>query len=264
MGDWKFSEWYKENGANLNEQRRDRYKTDPAYRKQVLEANRESRRRAREKQLAERAEAYKHQTGLVKQDPAPKWKTVEKDGQTYLTIGALASVLKRSKLGVRQLEKKGHLPPTPYRNDAGERLYTPEMVLEARKHLEEKGMLEPRKTAKIPENFLCDIKLSDGSVVRCNVFRIAVLAQAIDRSPITLEQMERRKAIPSTTLRLPPNWRVFTAEQIQAVKRAFDRRNGDLRTDTDKKALREEILADWKGLKLVGAKVQQVVNMDKQ
>lgn len=259
MSNWKFSEWYKTNGQKLNESRRDRYKTDPEYRKQVLDANRESRRRAREKQIQDKAEAYKNTTGLVKADATPKWKTVEQDGKTYVTIGALASVLGRSKLGVRLLEKKGHLPPTPYRNEAGERLYTPEMVLQAREALAAKNMLEPRKTARIPENVLCDVKLSDGSTVRTHVFRIGILAQAIGRSPITLEQMERRKAIPSTTLRLPPNRRVFTAEQIQAVKKAFDRRSNDLRVDTDKKLLREEILTEWKELKLVGAKVMDVV-----
>lgn len=259
MGNWKFSEWYKENGQKLNESRRDRYKTDPEYRKQVLEANRESRRRAREKQLQEKATAYKNTNGIIKADPTPKWKTVEKDGKTYVTIGALASVLGRSKLGVRLLEKKGHLPPTPYRNEAGERLYTPEMVIQARETLAAKNMLEPKKTSKIPENFLCDVRLSDGTTIRTQVFRVGILAQAIGRSPITLEQMERRKAIPSTSLRLPPNRRVFTAEQIQAVKKAFDRRSNDLRVDSDKKLLREEIMAEWKELKLVGAKILDVV-----
>lgn len=260
MSDWKFTDWYKQHGEQLNDSRRDRYKTDPAYRKQVLDANRASRQRRRTQQIAEKIEMYNKRGDSLKDDPAPKWKQVEQDGQMYVTIGALAKVLNRSKLGVRQLEKKGHLPPTPFRNGAGERLYTPEMVLEAKKTLEASGKLEPRKTTRIPEKLRGHVRLADGSVVECDLFRIGLLAAAIGRSPITLEQMERRQAIPSTPLRIPPNRRVFTQEQIDTIKAAFDRRGGDLRVDTDKTLLRKEILKDWKDLKLNGAKVLKVLD----
>lgn len=255
MSDWKFKDWYKEHGSELNEGRRDRYKTDPEYKKQVLEANRESRRRRRVAQLEERAA----ERGVQKSKPKRQWKEVEMevDGKMvkFLTIGAVAAILGRSKLGIRLLEKKGIIETTPYRNPQKERLYTPEKVLEIRKALAAQNMLVRKKTTGIPESVHCLVKLSDGSTVACPLFRIGVMAKAVGRSTITLEQMERRKAIPPTPLRLPPNRRVFTAAQIEAVKKAFDRRGGDLRVDTDKSLLREEILAEWAGLKLIGAKI---------
>jgi DNA-binding transcriptional MerR regulator len=258
VSNWQFKTWYKEHGSELNADRRDRYKSDPEYKKQVLEANRESRRRRRASQLEVRAAERKVQ----KVKTGRQWKEVEMevDGKMvkFLTIGALASILGRSKLGVRGLEKKGIIETTPYRNPQHERLYTPEKVLEIRQTLAAKGMLERKKTTGIPEFVHCRVKLSDGSLVTCPLFRIGIMAKAVGRSTITLEQMERRKAIPSTPLRLPPNRRVFTAAQIEVVKNAFDRRGGDLRVDTDKTLLREEILAEWAELKLIGAKVVEV------
>lgn len=258
MGDWKFTEWYKKHGKELNSDRRTRYASDPDYKKQVLEANRDSRRRRREQQLTERAA----ERGSQKVKPGRQWKETEMevDGkmQKFLTIGAVAAILGRSKLGVRLLEKKGVIEATPYRNPQKERLYTPEKILEIRDELKSKKMLERKKTTGIPEAVQCLVKLSDGSMVECPLFRIGVMAKAVGRSTITLEQMERRKAIPPTPLRLPPNRRVFTAAQIEAVKKAFDRRGGDLRVDTDKSLLRQEILAEWGELKLVGAKILEV------
>ena len=260
MSDWKFKDWYKEHGGELNSDRRDRYKSDPAYKKQVLEANRESRRRRRILQLAERAAEYK----VKKVKSGREWKEVEMEVEgkmvKFLTIGAVASTLGRSKLGIRLLEKQGVIETTPYRNPQGERLYTPEKVLEIRQALAAKGKLIRQKTTSIPEFVHCRVKLSDGTLVECPLFRIGIMAKAVGRSTITLEQMERRKAIPSTPLRLHPNRRVFTAGQIEAVKDAFDRRVGDLRVDADKSLLREEILAEWAKLKLIGAEVLEVVS----
>ena len=261
MSDWKFKDWYKEHGGELNSDRRDRYKSDPAYKKQVLEANRESRRRRRVIQLSERAAEYE----AKKVKLGEEWKEVEMevDGKMvkFLTIGAVASILGRSKLGVRLLEKQGVIEATPHRNAQGERLYTPEKVLEIRQILA-KGKTIRKKTTNIPEFVHCRVKLSDGTLVECPLFRIGIMAKAVGRSTITLEQMERRKAIPSTPLRLHPNRRVFTAAQIEAVKDAFDRRVGDLRVDADKTLLREEILAEWGKLKLIGAEVLEVVASD--
>jgi DNA-binding transcriptional MerR regulator len=255
VSDWQFKTWYKEHGQELNASRRDRYKTDPAYKQQVLAANRESRRRRREAQLVERAAEQK----AKKVRTVRQWKEVVMDVDgvrtQFLTIGAVAAILGRSKIGVRLLEKKGVIEATPYRNPQGERLYSPARILEIKKQLEASGLLDRKKPAGVPEFVQCRVKLSDGSVRIVPLFRIGVMAQAVGRSTITLEQMERRKAIPSTPLRLSSNRRVFTIEQIDAVKQAFDRRGGDLRVDTDKSLLRQEILADWAKLKLVGAKV---------
>ena len=152
MSDWEFKNWYKEHGKELNASRRDRYTNDPEYKKQVLAANRESRKRRRQGQLKERTLERK-----AKQlKPKNQWKTIEKevDGKVLklVTIGALASVLGRSKLGVRLLEKKKVIPPAAFHNEQNERLYTPEQVMEIRDLLESKGMLERKKTTGVPEN----------------------------------------------------------------------------------------------------------------
>jgi len=255
VSDWQFKNWYKEHGKELNSDRRDRYKTDPAYKKQVLEANRESRKRRRAAQLLERAAEQK----VKKVKTGRQWKEVVMDVDgvptQFLTIGAVAAILGRSKLGIRLLEKKGVIEATPHRNPQHERLYTPAKVLEIKKLLEAKGLFDRKKPTGIPEFVHCHVKLADGSLIDTPLFRIGIMAKAVGRSTITLEQMERRKAIPSTPLRLPPNRRVFTAAQIEVVKQAFDRRGGDLRVDTNKSLLREEILAEWSKLKLIGAKV---------
>jgi DNA-binding transcriptional MerR regulator len=257
---WKFTDWYKVNGGELNDSRRNRYSTDPAYREQVLEANRESRRKRRQAQLAERA--IERETKQVK--TGKLWKETVIDGQTYLTIGALASALGRSKLGIRLLERSGVIPTTPHRNAQKERLYTPAQVVEIQASMAAQNRLVRKKTAGVPEAVQCRVKLSDGTIVLCPLFRVGVLAKSVGRSPITLEQMERRGAIPATPLRLRPNRRVFTAEQIEAVKAAFDKRGGDLRADPSKGALKKEILAAWKALKITGARVLEVLPVDKK
>lgn len=255
MSTWTFKGWYKKNGAKLNSSRRDRYETDPAYKQQVLEANRASRQRKR----AERQQERLAERNAKKKKVGEPWKEVEMkvNGKLtkFLTIGALASVLGRSKLGVRLLEKQGVIPTTPYRNHQKERLYSPEFILEIRKTLAAKNRLVARKTPGIPESVLCQVKLSDGSIVECPLFRIGVLAKALGCSTVTLEQMGRRNVFPSTSLLLSANRRVFTADQIAVVKSAIDRRNGDLRTESNKNTLRDEILSEWAKLKLVGATV---------
>lgn len=255
MPAFDYKKWYKENGKALNEKRKARYNSDPVHKSHILDANRDSRRRKRAVELVERS----HERAAMKCKPGPKWKqvTIEIAGTPTeaVTIGALASILKRSKLGVRLLERRGVIPATPLRNKARERLYTLAMVEDIRKLLDSKGMLVRKKVAVMPECVVVAVKLADGTMTDLPVFRIGVLAKAVGRSTITLEQMERRGAIPATPLKLPPNRRVFTQEQIEVIRSAFDRRGGDLRSGHDKDKLYGEILQGWTDLNLIGASV---------
>ena len=260
--DWKFTDWYAEHGDQLNKKRRSRYDTDPEYKKKVLAANRVSRAKHREENLKERAE---ERAAIKAKAPRP-WKEVErtidgKAGVVLVTIGALAKAINRSKIGIRLLEKKGVIPKPTIRNKQGERLYTPEMVEKIRSILKSKGRLSGRKTHSIPESIQCRIRLSDGSILDTPLFRVGALARAVDRSTITLEQMERRGVLPETPFRLPPNRRAYTADQIKAVHDTFAGYAGNLR-GVSVKDVHAEIIKLWTDAKVVGAKFLEIISTD--
>ena len=251
--DWEFKGWYKKHGKQLNDSRRERYKTDPEYRKQVLEANRASRSKRREETVKERSAQH----FAIKTKVSRQYKEVDRviDGKDVklMTIGALAKALDRSKLGVRLLEKNGVIPKAPFRNEQGERLYPPEMIEEIKKLMKAQGRLDDQKTHTVPKCINCEVQLSDGVLATMPLFRVGALADAVGRSTITLEQMERRGVLPETPFRLPPNRRAYTELQIDAVRQAFEKRNGDLR-GIPIKEIHKEIHEAWVDAKVIGAK----------
>lgn len=68
-----FSEWYGKNGQELNLNRRERYNTDPDYKKQVLERNRISREKRKKRLAAEKQK--EDRARLVNPNPRP-WRSV--------------------------------------------------------------------------------------------------------------------------------------------------------------------------------------------
>ena len=250
---WTFKGWYKKHGGQLNESRRDRYKSDPEYRNQVLEANRSSRAKRREELTKERAA----ERSAIKVKVSRQYKEVSSDidgkDVKLMTIGALAKALHRSKLGVRLLEKKGVIPKAPVHNKQGERLYPPEMIEEIKKLMKAQGRFNDQQTHTVPMYINCELQLSDGVLATMPLFRVGALAEAVSRSTITLEQMERRGVLPETPFRLPPNRRAYTELQIKAVCQAFEKRNGDLR-GVPIKEIHDEIYKSWEDAKVIGAK----------
>lgn len=253
---WEFKSWYKKHGESLNDKRRKRYEEDEEYRDRVLKQNRESRRRKQkelDKEKIEERQNKKVRTSKV-------WREVEHDidesnqSVKLVTVGALAKVLNRSKVGIRVLEKQGVIPPTPYRSKKGERLYTPEQIIEIRALLEKQGRLNVDR--KKPRSFLmANVQLSDGSEIETPLLKIGDMAKAVGKATVTLEQMERKGVIPKTPLRLPPNRRAYTPNQIVAVKEALDRWGQTIREQASKDAIYEEILESWSADNLVGAVV---------
>jgi len=248
---FSFKKWYEDNGKALNESRRQRYLNDHDYKARVREGNKKSRVKAREAAVEERAARYSAKELVV----AGNWhtSTITTNSDTKLvTIGALAHMLNRSKIGLRLLEKRGVLPAPAVRSKQGTRLYTPEQVLDIQKLV---SGLESSKSEKrvIAEYKVCVVSMADGKHYKLPLFRVGVLAKAVGRSVATVEQMERRGLIPETPLRIPPNRRVYTSEMIEAVSEAFDRRYGSFR-GADVKEVHDGIQSAWKNQNVVGAK----------
>jgi len=262
---FSFRDWYAENGKRLNKKRRRRYQDDPEYRERVLEMNRVSRERRRKEQETKRRK--ERSASKVKTRPLP-FKTVRavvetadgKEGEEQLfTIGALARTVGCSVQAIRLWEKQGVLPPTEIRNEKGDRLYTAqqvEMIYELMKQqgrLNEKQANKPRKRDE-PRPFFRDVDFGGGQVEEIPLFRIGVLAQAIGRTVLTVEQMESRGALPETPFRAASTrYRLYTGEMIEAVAKAMDARGGTIRGKARWQAFHDEILDAWNRLGVMEA-----------
>lgn len=265
MTQWTFTKWYENNKGNFNEKRRSRYNTDPEYRQRVLEMNRKNR----EKRQSERSAEEKARQKAVKVIASPAWKEFEADevveglpqedgaAQKFLTIGAVAKATRRSTQTIRLWEKQGLIPETPYRNSRDDRLYTPAMVLEILNKVKELKELEPvdHKSEIVPVDL--KVKMLSGEVVDLRVFRVGVLAQAVGRTVLTLEQMERKGVFPKTPLRDPQTGhRYYTAEMIEAVKAALDDMGGArLRGEQRKAEFHSRILNAWAEQGIIGVTI---------
>ena len=259
MSDWNFKEWYSENGNDLNKRRRSRYQTDPDYKDRVLRTNRASREKRR---LTVQEETDKEKAAIKVKTPSKAWKEVDADatgnpnasGQTLLTIGALARALGKSVQVLRLWERKGLLEETPFRNAKGDRLYTPELVVKIHKNLEDKGKLATTFKPRILSRSVdLRVRLADGSERTEKFFTIGVFAAALGRSVVTMEQMERRGALPRTPFRTPKGHRVYNADMITVVKTALDSRGSRIRGEAWN-SFREEVESGWTKALVVGAR----------
>lgn len=256
-----FQKWYAENGAELNKSRRDRYKKDPEYRKRVLDANRASREKRR-KERRKKKRAEKEAIKVKAEDKKP-YKVVEATvaGTTarLFTIGALAGSLGCSVQAVRLWEKKGKLPETPLRNSKGDRLYTAEQVEMVHELFKAQGKIEPGKLLKKPEvrSFRRKVKLKGRKrPVEMNLFRVGVMADSINRTVVTVDQMEELGRIPKTPFRASKTqYRLYSFGMISVVQKAMAARLGIVRGEKEWKKFHDEVLRGWKKLGVVGAKL---------
>jgi DNA-binding transcriptional MerR regulator len=259
-----FKNWYGENGEKLNKDRRNRYKTDPEYRARVLAQNkvsREKRRKATAEQKAAEREARKFK---AKAEP---WKTVEmtvkdKNGKavevTVFTIGALAATLGVSVQAVRLWERQGVIPKTPLRSGKGDRLYTVEQLEMMQELLKKQGKLDEDKLNETspPREFLRKVKLANGKTKEWVFVRVGVLATAIDRGVITIDQMEQRGVLPVTPFRASSRkYRLYTRAMIAVVKKAMNKRGEVIRGKDQWAGFFDEVSNGWKKLGVEGAKL---------
>lgn len=253
---FQFKQWYNANGKQLNEKRQARYNSDPEYRQKVLASNAESREKRRKSGKKVAAKKRKPKT-----DPKP-YKVVEAvvDGSKakLFTIGLLAKELGCSIQAIRLWERNGVIPEAPLRSGsgvAGDRLYTDAAVKIIKEVLLAQGRISRNRSKDRPtiRALTRYVRYADGRVEQVQLFLVGVLARAVNRNVVTLEQLESRGAIPVTPFRASSvKRRLYTADMIEAVQRAFEAR-GDVRGEAHWKVFHEDIEAAWTAQGVIGA-----------
>lgn len=266
-----FQSWYKQNGADLNVQRRERYATDEGYRQGVLDRNGASRRRNRQKTLDEQ----RAKKAARRLKVGGSWKTTTQmvlvDGRevevTFFTIGALAKVLGRAISTLRVWEGAGRLPATPHRSDKGDRLYTLDQVKEIRARLRREGRVEPstkmpRKKTPVP--IIRPVRYADGTVVLTQLYTIGTLATVLGLTVVWLKTLESKGRLPRTTLtKSALKHRLYTAGMIEWAHQMFVNYSVHLRNnDAVWRELHGAILDGWEGMGVVDALVVEVTDED--
>lgn len=250
--EFSYKNWYERNGAVLNGTRKARYQTDPAYRARVLEMNQKSREKKRaEATVEEKAE----RRATMVQPVASPWKEMlievedtagVRSTQQVLTIGALAKVLGKSIKSIRLWEKKGWIPPAPYRSLKGDRLYPPELVLELHKKLSKEGRTSDTGQQTRPRTHVHKVTLSTGETWEGTLFPVGDLAKACERNISTMEQMEAKGYFPKTPLRAPASgYRLYTAKMIEVAREVLLASRVKLNAQVDWPAIHSTIKTAW-------------------
>jgi len=172
------------------------------------------------------------------------------------TIGALAHATGRSIQSLTIWEGEGLIPKTPYADKKNHRFYTWDQIVEIRKLLEAEGKIsdtrvQPGRPMKPIEIWIR--KPGSRSPEKVLALSIGSLAQVLNRRAATLQQLEKRKALPKTTLRKGGR-RIYTEPMIEAVRDAFAKR-ADMIRGVEWTRLYDEILNEWKRLGMDGAVV---------
>lgn len=120
--------YYEKNRDALSEERKRRYREDPAYREAMLaqvRAYRANKRKERERLRKAGLIAPAHPGGPRE----PLRVTVNGISTIAYTVGRVAIEIRRSKDVINYWTRIGLLPQTPFRSTRGDRLYTEGMVL---------------------------------------------------------------------------------------------------------------------------------------
>lgn len=243
-----FKEWYAKNKERLAEARRARYASDPAYREKCQRLNREARDRKYEAEAKEKREEDK----AKRAEPVSPWKQVEQNGKTYLTIGALARALGKSVKTLRLWESKGLLPKATTRSQRGDRLYSPELVIEIREKLLAEGKVDDSAPKERVFSSVHRVKMN-GKVQEVSLFRVSIMAKAAGRSVATLLQLEEKGRFPKTPLRSQGSQRLYSIEMIEAARDAFVEFDKNHGRDWD--AFSADLTARWNKLGMDNAEV---------
>lgn len=264
MADSYFQEWYKDNKAELNKARRDRYAKDPEYKKRVLEANRSSRTRIRKSEKQAKEEAVRVKVGGTpwrSKEVAVDESTTEK----LYSIGALASALGKSVQAIRLWERKGLIPETPHRTSKGDRLYSADMIKEIYEKLRALGKIREDKPRSVrgPVGTARSVRLASGEIRRVILFKIGVMAKAVGRTVVSIEQLEQRGLFPRTSLRSSGgSCRLYSAEMIKDVVDVLELFEHDVRGEEAWRSFFSEVCSRWNQSGFLGAEVVEETSHD--
>ena len=258
-----FQEWYRDNGDELNKSRRERYHADPEYKERILQQNREARKRRREEALTEK----RKRKSVALTRSTSSWKSVNveltddngnKVVQKMFTIGAVAKALDCSVQALRLWEKRKIIPKTEFRYSKGDRLYTKDQIETMRAALLATGRIgknkvRPRQLPYVERKILLAGRKHPK---KTKLFRIGVLAKTVGRTVVTLEQLEHKGVLPKTPFRASDvGYRLYTRQMMEAVKKAFEKRGGEIRGEEAWRSFHDEVFEAWDKQKVIGAKI---------
>jgi DNA-binding transcriptional MerR regulator len=188
------------------------------------------------------------------------WRTVQIDVNgvrtSMFTIGALANAVGKAISTLRVWEEKGLLPETPYRTAQGARLYSLELMQQVQQSLEQCGKLVSLRQYGGNQAVTKTIQLEGKAPQSAKLYKVGVLALAINRTVQAVYQMEERSAIPLTPfIASAQGYRLYTIEMIEAVQRVFEIRPGSVRGPLEWQCVFNEITRDWKKLGILGARL---------
>lgn len=254
-----FQKWYEINRDDLNSRRRERYKNDPEYRERVQRGNRVTR----EKRKREITEEVREEREAVKMLSTGSWRTVEVevDGvRTRLfTVGAMAKALGKSISTLRVWEQNGFIPKTPYRSSRGDRLYTLEMVESTQAALQEAGRLEiPGMRKKAPRSFVDHDVVFKGQTkpLRMRLYRVNTLAKALNRSSVTVVNMEKGNTLPRTPfLKSSVKHRLYTLDMIEVARAELVKMGWKLQNAGEREDYYFNVLEGWTKLGVMDARL---------
>jgi len=132
-----FKDYYARKRRDILDKRRERYKNDPEYREQV----KAQARAYRAKKAIERDKALANgepvKMGGGPRRPVDVW--VNGMVQRAWTVGHVAQRINRSVAFINHLTKSEMLPPTPFRSQRGDRLWTDAMILAFKSAVHKRG-----------------------------------------------------------------------------------------------------------------------------
>jgi hypothetical protein len=121
-------QYYRDKREVLSQERKRRYREDPAYREAILDRVNDYRTNRRDERAALRA-AGKLPPSHPRGPRAPLKVVVNGVSTIAYTVGRMAVELNRSKDVINYWTRIGLLPPTPFRSPRGDRLYTESMTI---------------------------------------------------------------------------------------------------------------------------------------
>ena len=249
---WSFQLWYDLNREDLNEQRRERYKTDPKYRDKSIKRNRNARKRERQETYEER------QLQLYARilHTSQRWREVhdaidsvtgDPVGEPCVTVGLLSDVLGCSIQSIRLWEKKGLEQKTTLRSPKGDRVYTAALIREIRRGLHEKGIIDlegKRILMRRKKKWqLYAVKDSNGQEQHLRLYPVEWAAEIVMVAPSGIVDLEKTGRFPKTTLRTDRGHRLYSFEMLVALH------DGQAPRDI------EDVRLRWQELGMAGAEI---------